>query len=199
MAISAALTFKKKPDQDARKDYDAVVDEMGVRDNPAPGLIYHWCAGTPDGLQICDVWESAESFEKFAKEKIGPITAKHGLDGPAIEITPVHETIEGTDTSHGGTGVFVDFDGNARELLAKIDDANARMQINGMPPEGLIFHCATERANGVRIIDHWRSREDFDRFVETTLSPVLKDLVMPAPRILFFEVYNTIGRRPVRV
>jgi hypothetical protein len=48
-------------------------------------------AKTPDGVQVTDVWETQEDFEKFAKEKIGPITQEVGIQAsPEIRYIDVH-------------------------------------------------------------------------------------------------------------
>lgn len=193
MAISAVMLFES--DGDVCAIYDAIVDEMGIRDNAPRGLVYHWCAPAGGGLRVCDVWETREDFERFAQEKIGPIGSKHGFAAPALEITLVHEMIVGRDTRHTGCGIFADFDGDTQWLLRKIDEVSARMNVTADPPEGLVFHWAVDAARGVRVIDHWRSREDFERFVQTRLGAAMQSVNVPQPRTTFFNVYNTIDRR----
>lgn len=193
MAITAVMLFKS--DKDVQKIYDAVIDEMGVRDNPPDGAIYHWCAPVKGGMLVCDMWETRDRFERFSKEKIGPITAKHGLQPPELEIAPVHEFIRGRATDHKGTGLFIEFDGDTQKLLGYVDDINEGANIAGDPPAGLIIHWSMPGASGIRVIDHWRSRQDFDKFVQTRLGPAMQSLNMPQPRITSYEVYNTIDPR----
>lgn len=192
MAISAVMLFDS--DGDVRAMYDATVEEMGIRDNPPRGLIHHWCAPVSGGLRICDVWETREDFERFAKEKIGPIATKHGMPPAVPEITPIHEMIHGNATVQKGTGFFIDAYGDTIELLRKIDDMNRRMNIVAQPPDGLAFHCTIPAPNGIRVIDHWRSTEDFERFVDTRLGATIAAVGLPQPRITSFEVYNTLTR-----
>jgi hypothetical protein len=46
------------------------------------------------------------------------------------------------------------------------------------PPPGLIAHLAVERPEGgLRYIDVWDSEEDFERFVEERLHPVVHGLL----------------------
>ena len=46
---------------------------------------------TADGIRVTDVWESQEDFEKFAEEKIGPITEAVGVPSPPeIQYLDVH-------------------------------------------------------------------------------------------------------------
>ena len=50
--------------------------------------------------------------------------------------------------------------------------------LGGAPPKGLVVHLAIERAQGgLRYIDVWESQEDWDRFVEERLHPVVHGLL----------------------
>jgi len=53
-----------------------------------------------------------------------------------------------------------------------------RTALGDVPPEGLLVHLATERAEGgLCYIDVWESREDWERFVEDRLHPVVHELL----------------------
>ena len=194
MAISVVMRFTVP---DALPIYDAIIDEMGVRDNSAPGGIYHWVAQTSDGLIIADVWASREEFDRFGNEKLRPLTAKHGVSPSSMEIAEVYKMYPGSGSSKKGVGVLVEADGDAKELLAKYDAANEKTGLPNKAPAGLIMHAMTSTPNGIRAIDHWQSREDFDRFAQSQLGPALQAVGMPPPRMEFFEVYNKIGRAHV--
>jgi len=46
---------------------------------------------TDDGIRVTDVWETQEDFEKFAAEKIGPITQAVGIQSqPTTTFFDVH-------------------------------------------------------------------------------------------------------------
>lgn len=80
MAVAVQLDFPGgTPSQ-----YDEVIKRMGFtpRGKGAPGGLFHWVTMTDAGLRVTDVWESKEQFEKFAQEKIGPITQEVGVPGP---------------------------------------------------------------------------------------------------------------------
>lgn len=64
--------------------YDEVITKMGFTPGGAgaPGGLFHWVAATDDGIRVTDVWESAEQFQAFADEQIGPITAEVGVPEP---------------------------------------------------------------------------------------------------------------------
>ena len=73
--------------------YDEVIKRMGFQPGGpgAPGGLFHWVTKTPDGMRVIDVWESREAHEKFAAEKIRPITAAVGIPAPGkVEFFEVH-------------------------------------------------------------------------------------------------------------
>ncbi len=75
------------------EQYDDVVNRMGFEPRGAggPGLLFHWVTKTDDGIRVTDVWETQEDFDKFAEEKIGPITQAVGIQGqPETTYFDVH-------------------------------------------------------------------------------------------------------------
>jgi hypothetical protein len=73
--------------------YDKVIEKMQLGGEPPPGAVFHWCAQNGDELLVVDVWETAEAFQQFADEKIGPISAEEGISPPNVEHHEVHNTI----------------------------------------------------------------------------------------------------------
>jgi hypothetical protein len=71
-------------------DVDAALEEAGAR-TPAARTV-HICFGEADHLQVFDVWESQEEFDKFG-ETLMPILAEKGIDPGAPMVTPVHNII----------------------------------------------------------------------------------------------------------
>ena len=75
------------------EQYDEALKRMGFESqgSGAPGCLFHWVTKTADGIRVTDVWENQEDFEKFAEEKIGPITQEVGIQGqPEIQYFDVH-------------------------------------------------------------------------------------------------------------
>jgi hypothetical protein len=68
--------------------YDEVIKKMGFTPGGAgpTGLISGWVTKTPEGIRLTEVWETREYFDRFAEDKIGPITQEVGVPGPP-EIT----------------------------------------------------------------------------------------------------------------
>ena len=89
VAVGVQLDFKGM----TLEQYDEAVKRMGFspRGAGAPGSVFHWVTKTADGVRVTDVWETQEDFEKFAQEKIGPITQAVGIKGqPEIQYFDVH-------------------------------------------------------------------------------------------------------------
>jgi len=89
MAIAVQMDFPGG----TTEQYDQVIKKMGFRPGGpgGPGGMFHWVTKTGNGIRVTDVWESREKFEKFSKEKIGPISAEIGLPAPPeIKFFEVH-------------------------------------------------------------------------------------------------------------
>ena len=57
----------------------------------AQGGKLHIAAFDQAGLRVTDVWESAEDFERFGKERLIPALAEMGItQQPEVEILPLH-------------------------------------------------------------------------------------------------------------
>jgi hypothetical protein len=58
------------------------------------------------------------------------------------------------------------------------DQVNDRVNPPGAPPAGLVFHSAgPSTEGGLRIVDVWDSRESFDRFFGSTVTPAIAEIV----------------------
>ena len=89
MAIGVQLEFSGV----TLDQYDELVKQMGFTPGGKgePGGLFHWVTKTDDGIRVIDVWESKEVFEKFAQEKIGPLSQKAGITTqPDITFYDVH-------------------------------------------------------------------------------------------------------------
>lgn len=80
MSVAVEMNFS-----DATLDqYDQVIELMGMTagGQGPPGALFHWVTKTDDGIRVVDVWESKEQYERFAQEKIGPLSMEAGFTGP---------------------------------------------------------------------------------------------------------------------
>jgi hypothetical protein len=75
--------------------YDAVHAQLlqqGV--TSIEGLIVHLGRATPEGFQVLEVWESAEQYDRYNRELVGPIIARlaecRSLPPPDPTVIDVH-------------------------------------------------------------------------------------------------------------
>ena len=79
--------------------YDELVRRLETAGAGAPaGRMYHVCFGDKTSLRVSDIWDSPESFERFAAT-LGPIMEELGLPKPNIEFFVVHNIIVGENSS----------------------------------------------------------------------------------------------------
>lgn len=78
------------------EQYDEVIELMGFSPNGTvrmEGAVFHWVTATDDGIVVTDVWESDETFQRFADEQIGPFTQQVGIAQPEITRHEVYNTL----------------------------------------------------------------------------------------------------------
>ena len=80
MSVAVELNFRGT----TLDQYDQVIEAMGFTPGGpgGPGGLSHWVTKTDDGFRAVDVWESREHYERFAQEKIGPLSQQAGFAGP---------------------------------------------------------------------------------------------------------------------
>ena len=86
--------------------------------------------------------------------------------------------------------VQMDFEG---ATLAQYDEACSKMGLTpkGPGPAGAISHFATMTDSGLRVVDVWESREQFDTFAQEQIGPVTQAVgIAGPPAMQFFEVHN---------
>ncbi len=75
--------------------YDDVIERLRAAGAGQPaGRLYHACFGSDDKLQVFDIWESQQLFDKFG-ETLMPILQQVGLDPGQPTVEPVHKLIPG--------------------------------------------------------------------------------------------------------
>jgi hypothetical protein len=85
-----AVTFTLDMPGMTREQLDGLVQRLGAGPGNVPdGQIAHIESITDDGVRITDVWESAEAYERFMQERLGPIFAEAGM--PSLDMPPMLE------------------------------------------------------------------------------------------------------------
>jgi hypothetical protein len=73
--------------------YEAARAEAGWERDVPDGAICHSAGFDAGGIRVLDVWDSAEHFQRFAEERLMPVTSKLGIDAePEITFYEVHAT-----------------------------------------------------------------------------------------------------------
>lgn len=86
--------------------------------------------------------------------------------------------------------VQLDFEG---ATLEQYDQVCKLMGLTpkGPGPAGAISHFATMTDSGLRVVDVWESKEQFDAFAQDQIGPLSQQAGFPGPpKIQFFEVHN---------
>jgi hypothetical protein len=91
MAISVYIN----PASATAAQYDEIIRRLDAAGAGKPaGRLYHACFGSGDKLQVFDIWESQQAFDKFGETMI-PIVQEVGVDLGQPMVEPVHNLIQG--------------------------------------------------------------------------------------------------------
>ena len=91
MAISVYIN----PVSATAAQYDEILRRLDAAGAGKPaGRLYHACFGSGDKLQVFDIWESQQAFDKFG-ETMMPIVREVGVDLGQPMVEPVHNLIPG--------------------------------------------------------------------------------------------------------
>jgi hypothetical protein len=91
MAISVYIN----PVSATAAQYDEIIRRLDAAGAGKPaGRLYHACFGTGDKLQVFDIWESQQAFDKFGETMI-PIVQEVGVNLGQPMVEPVHNLIQG--------------------------------------------------------------------------------------------------------
>ena len=56
---------------------------------------------------------------------------------------------------------------------------------------GSVFHCVTKTADGIRVVDVWETKEDYETFAAEKVGPATQALGIQAqPEVSYFDVHN---------
>ncbi len=87
-----AIAVSFPPTEMTTEQYDETIKRLNDAGAlPAPGMLYHVCFGDSANLQVGEVWESREAFDKFG-EVLMPILKDVGISSEP-EIGNVHNTM----------------------------------------------------------------------------------------------------------
>jgi len=71
--------------------YDEVIASLELDVDPAPGAMLHLVAAHPDGVEVCEIWRTRETFETFRDQRLRPALSRHRVhEEPEARILPLH-------------------------------------------------------------------------------------------------------------
>ena len=86
--------------------------------------------------------------------------------------------------------VQMDFEG---ATLDQYDQICKKMGLTpkGPGPAGAVSHFATMTDSGLRVVDVWESREQFEKFAQEQIGPLTQEVgIQGKPAMQFFDVHN---------
>ena len=132
--------------------YDQLNQEMGVgADNLPEGCLSHTAAFSDEGVIVADVWESAEAFQRFAEQQLGPAAQKTGLPPIEPRVHPVHNRLDGKGTS-ADTLVVIEVPGMT---TADYDTMAAAMPSHQNNDHAAVSHTVARTDDGIIVVDIW--------------------------------------------
>ena len=66
-----------------------MMQELGLQNAPAPGAIARFAGPTDNGWRVISVWESADAFRAFEREKLLPAFQRLGVSPPTMQVSPL--------------------------------------------------------------------------------------------------------------
>jgi hypothetical protein len=81
--------------------------------------------------------------------------------------------------------------------LAQYDEVIKRMGFRSGGPggPGALFHWVTKTDGGIRVVDVWESRAQFEKFSVEQIQPITAQVgIAGPPQIQFFEVYSYLTK-----
>ena len=86
--------------------------------------------------------------------------------------------------------VQMDFSG---ATTAQYDEICKNMGLTpkGPGPKGAISHFSTMTDSGLRVVDVWQSKEQFEKFAQEQIGPLSQKAgITEQPKMQFFDVHN---------
>jgi len=72
--------------------YEQIRKQVNWEKDTPKGAVLHLAAFNKDGCQVNDIWESADDFKSFVKNRLYPATSAVGIKTePKVEIIPVYD------------------------------------------------------------------------------------------------------------
>ena len=79
-----------------KANYETIRKTINWEGNHPKGALFHVAAFDKDGGHVTDIWESADDFNNFVKDRLMPGAAAAGIKGePQVEMFPIYAIFVG--------------------------------------------------------------------------------------------------------
>jgi hypothetical protein len=90
-----AIVMKLRWEGVTPQQYDKACETAAWETDPPDGGVFHVAWFGDDGINVLDVWDSAEQFEAFLGTRLQAATQAAGMEGePTVEISPAHRVFD---------------------------------------------------------------------------------------------------------
>ena len=87
MAVAMLLEWPGE----TREQYEQLMSVIKLEEDAPEGGLFHVAGPMPGGWRVLDIWESRESFERFAEERLKPAIEQVAIpDMPEPQFFPIH-------------------------------------------------------------------------------------------------------------
>src|SRR5579871_6325663 len=127
------------------------------------------------------------------REVPAPLPTRKGFWAPAALVYFVG-SVAPKEGSRMAIAVQMDF---PQGTLAQYDEVIQRMGFRSGGPgaPGGLFHWVAQTDDGIRVVDVWESRAQFDKFSTEQIQPITAQVgVAGPPKVQFFEVYSYLTK-----
>ena len=90
--------------------------------------------------------------------------------------------------------VIQDFDGATLDQYDRVIDKMGITPGGKHSDPGCLFHCVTQTENGLRVVDVWETREQFETFIANYVVPLSAEAGFPNPPQNTFHDVHTYFR-----
>ncbi len=87
-------------------------------------------------------------------------------------------------------GIVMDFNGATLEQYDRVIE-KMHLTPGGQGPPGALFHWCAATDSGIRVVDVWQTREQYDAFARDQIGPITTEVGLPGPPdVTFHDVHS---------
>lgn len=75
------------------EQYEGTLQQLRAQLEAAPGFIAHIGVATEAGVEVTEVWESAEQAQAWIDTAVAPLLRAAGAPAPTTEIRPIRQLV----------------------------------------------------------------------------------------------------------